>query len=52
MQGWMSECGKKVNNTKREEYNCECCVKIWNDLDKRLAVAWDNKIEKLEIIYM
>ena len=46
MQGWMSECGKKVNKPNSGKYNCECCVKIWNDLDKRLLVAWDNKIGK------
>jgi hypothetical protein len=52
MQEWTRKCERKVNKPKSGKYICEYCVKIWNNLDKRLAVACDNKIEKLKLKYM
>ena len=52
MQEWVSECEKKVNKQKSGKYIYKDYVKIWNDLNDRLAVAQDNSRNKEKNISM
>ena len=48
MQEWIRKCKKKENKSNNWKYIYECCVKIWNDLNNWLTIAWDKKIENFE----
>ena len=48
MQEWKYECEKKVNKQKGGKYIFKSDVKIWSDLNNRLAVAQNKKIVKYE----
>ena len=50
MQDWRSESEKKVNKQKSGKNIYKDNVKIWNDLNDRLAVAQDNNRNKEENI--
>ena len=52
MQEWVSECEKKENRQKSGKNIYKDYVKIWNDLNNRLAVAQDNNRNKKENISM
>ena len=45
MQEWIRKCKKKENKSNNWKYIYECCVKMWNDLNNWLTIAWDKKIE-------
>ena len=48
----MSECEKNINKQKCGKYIYRFYVKIWYDLNDRLAVAQDNNRNKEENISM
>ena len=48
MQEWIRKCKKKENKLNNWKYIYECCVKIWNDSNNWLTIAWDKKIGNFE----
>ena len=48
MQEWICKCEKKKNKQKSGKEFYKDNVKIWNDIDYRIRVAYNNKIVKLE----
>jgi hypothetical protein len=46
MQGWNSECEKKVKRQKDLKNNYVCCVKNWKAECEWLTVAFENKINE------